>query len=136
LWDGEGFGREGVRERAGEVVGGDLVGGDEGFFDEVLGPGVEDVVVLGEVGGVVGAVGVGEGHEDHVAAFFEGHGFGVALWVACEGVSWLGPSWVIGRIEECTCSVGKCCADVVDGVAVGPVTGFLVDEDRVEKVFE
>jgi hypothetical protein len=73
----------GLRKRAGEIICGNLIGWDEGFGDEVLGPGVEDVVVLGQVGGVVGALGVGQGHEDHVAAFFEGHCFGVAVWVAC-----------------------------------------------------
>jgi hypothetical protein len=57
--DGACFFGGGLRERAGEVVCGNLVGGDEGFGDEVLGPGVEDVVVLGQVGGVVGALGVG-----------------------------------------------------------------------------
>jgi hypothetical protein len=53
------WGREDVRERPGKVICGNLVGGDKGFGDEVLGPGVEDVVMLGEVGGVVGALGVG-----------------------------------------------------------------------------
>lgn len=65
-----GLGVEGLHERSGKVICGDLVGWDEGFVDEVLRPGVEDVVVLGEVGGVVGPLGVGEGHKDHVAAFF------------------------------------------------------------------
>lgn len=37
---------------------------------------------------------------------------------------------------ECTSGVGECCADVVDGIAVGPVAGFLVDEYWVEKILE
>jgi hypothetical protein len=56
VWD---LGRGDLRKRTGKVVCGNLIGWDEGFGDEVLGPGVEDVVVLGQVGGVVGALGVG-----------------------------------------------------------------------------
>jgi hypothetical protein len=35
--------------------------------------------VLGQVCVVVCALGIGEGHENHVAAFFEGHVFGFAV---------------------------------------------------------
>jgi hypothetical protein len=39
--------------------------------------------VLGQVSVVVGALGVGEGHQKHVSALFEGHVFGFAIGVAC-----------------------------------------------------
>jgi hypothetical protein len=41
-----------------------------------------------------------------------------------------------GLVVECTGGVGERCTDVVYGVAVGPVSSFLVDEDRVEEVLE
>lgn len=37
-----------------------------------------------------------------------------------------------GCFAKCTGGIRECCADVVDGIAVGPVAGFLVDEHRVE----
>jgi hypothetical protein len=41
------------------------------------------LVVLGQVCVVVCALGVGESHEEHVAAFFQWHVFGLAI-----GVTW------------------------------------------------
>jgi hypothetical protein len=39
-------------------------------------------------------------------------------------------------VVERTSGVGERCTDVVNGVAVGPVPGFLVDEYRVQEVLE
>jgi hypothetical protein len=41
-----------------------------------------------------------------------------------------------GLVVEHTGGVGKRCTDVVNGVAVWPVSGFLVDEYRVEEILE
>ena len=105
-----------VGQRAREVVGGDLVGGDQGFLDQVLGPLVEDLVVLGEIGVVVGVLRVGQRHDQHVAAFFQGlhlvHPVRVARGVGVGG------------------------ADVVHGVHVGVLAGFLVDEEGVQEELE
>lgn len=64
-----------VSKLALEIVCGELVCWYQGFSDEVSGPLLEDCVVLGEVGDVICALGVGKGGDDHVAAFFERHGF-------------------------------------------------------------
>jgi hypothetical protein len=44
----------------------------------------------------------------------------------------------MGYIVACerTGGVGECCADIVNGIAVGPVSGFLVDEYWVEEILE
>jgi hypothetical protein len=41
-----------------------------------------------------------------------------------------------GPVVEHTGGVGERCTDVVNGVAVGPVSGFLVDEYWVEEILE
>ena len=105
-----------VGKGAGEVVGGDLVGRVEGVLDEVGGPLLEDLVVLGEVGSVLLALGVGEGHDEHVAALFQR-----LLFVIAEGVAR---------------GVGVVAAEVVHGVRVGVLTGFLVLEEWVEEKFQ
>lgn len=66
-----------------EVVRGELLGGEEGVFDEVFGPLFDDWVVLLEVVIVACALSVGEKHDDVVAAFFDGHVLVVAVGVAC-----------------------------------------------------
>lgn len=49
----------GLRECAGEVVCRNLVRGNESFFDEVLVPLAENIVVLGKVGVVVRSLSIG-----------------------------------------------------------------------------
>jgi hypothetical protein len=94
--------------------------------------------VLGQVCVVVCALGIGEGHENHVAAFFEGHVFGFAV-----GVAWwlvvsrsccsIRETWELSRR---TSSVREGGSDVVDRILVRPVACLLVDEERIEEVFE
>ena len=75
-----------LRERPGKVICRDLVCWDQSFGDEVLRPAIEDVVVLGKIGVVIRALSVGEGHQDHVAAFLQRHVFSFAVRVAsCVG---------------------------------------------------
>lgn len=104
-----------VGERSGKVVGGDLVHRDEGLVDEVAGPLLQFGEVLGQVGSVTGTLGVGEGHDEHVAALLEGHGLVVAGGVAQS----VRPD-----------------AQVVLGVAVGVEAALLVDVERVQEKFD
>ena len=93
--------------------------------------------MLGQVCVVVCALGVGKGHEEHVAAFFQWHVFGLAI-----GVTW---QWVLvfrgmhandAGITERTSGVREGGSDVLDGILVGPVACLLVDEEGVEEVLE
>ena len=48
--------------------------GDEGFGAEVAGPLLQEVVVLRKISSIhaaAGALGMGEGHDEHVAAFLK-----------------------------------------------------------------
>jgi hypothetical protein len=95
--------------------------------------------MLGQVCVVVCALGVGEGHEEHVAAFFERHVFGFAVGVAYSFVVSISGDLIhvndAGMVER-TSSVREGCSDVVDGILVWPVARLLVYEERVEEVLE
>ena len=105
-----------VGEGAGKVVGGDLVGGIKGVLDEVRGPLLQDLVVLGEVGGVLLALCVSESHDEHVTALLKGLLFVVA--------------------ERMAGGVGVMAAEVVHGVRVGVLTGLLVLEQWIKEKFQ
>lgn len=105
-----------VGERAGEVVRALLRGGDERVADEVVGPLAQVRVVFRQEGGVLRFLRVGEGQDEHVAAFFDGHFLRLFRGVACRV-----------RVVE---------ARVVDGEVFGPEPVVDHDKDGVEQVFE
>ena len=105
-----------VGEQAREVVGALLVGGDQAVLDEVVGPLAQVRIVGGQVGGVACFLRVGEGHDQHVAAFFDGLFLGDAVGVA-------GAVGVVG-------------ADVVEGEVLRVQPVFLDDVEGVEQVFQ
>ena len=91
--------------------------------------------MLSQVCSVASSLSVGKGHQNHAAAFFEGHFFGVAIWMTC-GWSQSTNSFFDKVYIVRTSGVRERCSNVMDCIHMRPVTGFLVDEQWVEKVFE
>lgn len=75
---------QGLPECAGEVIRGDLIRWDKSFVDEVLCPPIKNTIVLRQVGSIARSLSVGEGHQNHIAAFFKRHFFGITIWMTCE----------------------------------------------------
>lgn len=54
-----------IRKWSGKIVSGDLVGRDESLFDQVLGPLVQDLVVLAKIGSIASSLFVTSGQHFH-----------------------------------------------------------------------
>ena len=100
-----------IRCGSGKIIRGDLVLRDERLADQIPGPLVQDVVVVGQVGVVVGSLGVREGHDEHVTAFFQRLLLVVAIVVSS--------------------GLGERTTNIVDAVCVRPVTCSLVSHSSV-----
>lgn len=91
--------------------------------------------MLRQVGRVASSLRVGKCHQDHIAAFFKGHFFGVAIWVTCEWGQSTNPFFdKVYNVR--TSGIWERGSNVMDRIHVRPVTGFLVDEQWIEKVFQ
>lgn len=93
-----------------------LICRNQRLVNQISSPLLQNVVVLRKVRIVVRSLGISQSHNQHVPTFFKRLRFSVAIVMA-------------------SC-VGIAATDVVDAVCIWPIVGLLVNEERVEDVFE
>lgn len=102
-----------IRKRTSKVISRDLVGWVQRLGDQVLGPLVEELVVVLEEGSVVGSQVILEGHDKHITTLLQWH-----LLIRSVGV---------------TGSVGVVRTEIVHRPAVGVLASLLVDEQWLKQ---
>ena len=60
-----------LRQRVSEIIGGDLIGWNEGFRDQALRPLIKDSIVLAEVSSITGSLGIFQSHNQHIATLLK-----------------------------------------------------------------
>jgi len=102
-----------LRQRTCKVIGRNLVRWVNRILDEIVGPLSELGIMVTQIGCVPRLERICQGHDDHVATLLEWHGLIVTFRV--------------------TSGVGVMRANVVHGVGIGIVSGFLDLIQRLQK---